>query len=696
MYTNFLQSIPRQGGMREGTTPPGSPPTRPLLAVNPQTPVRRLATPAAPPKVGRKRPPVASPSPESSTRHRSKIQALLSGTPEPDMTGETPPLPTIAEEEASVLRDDTAATPMAAPSPPEIPGLEETHAPPSTAADTVDPQPLRMLPGLEETYTLPSTAADAVSPQPLRMLHETLASEDTDAPPLTEADTVFPQPPGMLQKILHVACAVNVYNWRTGFEDLGLSPLTEPDDPGISFGSLSFPLPERRRASPFPDTRLPDERTAAKSPGLPLARMTPPIPTKISFSSPSVLSLFYQTVASFSPDPIPSETELPAGFSSPAALSLFYQTVTSFSPSQIPSETDRLVDTGDPIPPETAPFFLSEMDAANVIEEITRVIEAKIAPLNQQLTALTAAQDSDKKHAEDEMAIRAEQLRVWEAAIAKEKEAIVNKTWTRALISMPSTNQELVVKDNLSTHLPRFDPSGLPKFNSKTSNVEQWLAEVQVDIDIFGEHMVVPCIFRNCFPENDVVRSWYTMLGPQLHGFITKSDGCWKRFGTLMLSTWRKPIGVSQMEANERSKLPMETFVEYYFHKLKLLSIAYPNHDEATYIMYIRSKLNDAQADRFVRERSSLTRLVEEMRAYDDHLTMHPTTAARHKPTPFAYPTPPGLALGGVPGSSSTTSSKPSHRLLTSQADTKKYDRKGTVQDRVNPATMKPQRSFVR
>jgi len=52
---------------------------------------------------------------------------------------------------------------------------------------------------------------------------------------------------------------------------------------------------------------------------------------------------------------------------------------------------------------------------------------------------------------------------------------------------------------------------------------------------------------------------------------MTKDEGCWLNFMQKMRDVWSKPLAVIQREAEDRAKLPSETFHQLFFSKLKLL-----------------------------------------------------------------------------------------------------------------------------
>ncbi|KAF8437748.1 hypothetical protein BGX38DRAFT_1273868 [Terfezia claveryi] len=95
---------------------------------------------------------------------------------------------------------------------------------------------------------------------------------------------------------------------------------------------------------------------------------------------------------------------------------------------------------------------------------------------------------------------------------------------------------------------------------------------------------------------------------------MTKEAGCWFNLQMKMRETWLKSISVTQREAEDRCKLPEEPFLIYYFQKLQMLAMAFPESKEATHIARIRAKFNNAQADCYIREQDSLSYFASEIR----------------------------------------------------------------------------------
>ncbi|KAF8434026.1 hypothetical protein BGX38DRAFT_1145984 [Terfezia claveryi] len=122
--------------------------------------------------------------------------------------------------------------------------------------------------------------------------------------------------------------------------------------------------------------------------------------------------------------------------------------------------------------------------------------------------------------------------------------------------------------------IPRFDPNIIPKFRYD-DDLELWLMEIEQIVDIYGETFVYLQIAFNCLVQKDPVRIWYSMLGGRNHANMMKEAGCWFNFQMKMRETWSKSIFLTQKEAEDRCKLPEETFLIYYFQKLWMLAMAF-------------------------------------------------------------------------------------------------------------------------
>ncbi|KAF8439658.1 hypothetical protein BGX38DRAFT_1273241 [Terfezia claveryi] len=250
----------------------------------------------------------------------------------------------------------------------------------------------------------------------------------------------------------------------------------------------------------------------------------------------------------------------------------------------------------------------------------------------------------DRTHILDTQATtRQTELEARKKTIEDELKAIAEKTWKAPF---KIHDQKLTISgikpDGTQQYkrTARFDPALMPKFKAE-DDLEQWISEMQIEVDCFGEELVCPLIWRHCFSPNTSVRMWYSLLGGREQAFMTKEEGCWTNFMQKMRDIWAKPLAVAQREAEDRSKLSNESFHQFFFSKLKLLT--------NTHISRIRAKFNDAQADRYIRERHSITAFGEECR----EKSLRGSTTEDSKPPLIIPPQPKSVLHHGAKGKTS-------------------------------------------
>ena len=82
-------------------------------------------------------------------------------------------------------------------------------------------------------------------------------------------------------------------------------------------------------------------------------------------------------------------------------------------------------------------------------------------------------------------------------------------------------------------------------------------------------------------------------------------------------------MAVAQRGAEDRAKLLGESYHQFFFTKLKLLTSAFLESLAAMHISQIRSKF-DADANKFIWERLSIAAFSKKCREYDEHLKFYP------------------------------------------------------------------------
>ncbi|RPB17995.1 hypothetical protein L211DRAFT_854596 [Terfezia boudieri ATCC MYA-4762] len=342
-------------------------------------------------------------------------------------------------------------------------------------------------------------------------------------------------------------------------------------------------------------------------------------------------------------------------------------------------------------------------------DDFKRILEEMLRPLHQKIDAATAIANNTKTA---NMNARKTEIEAKKRLYDEELKAIDEGIWTTPF-DMPPVEKDVVLRNQDAgkewKRTPRFDPSTMPKFRHD-DDLELWLIEMEQFVDTHRETVVCPQIAFNCFLQKDPVRIWYSMLGGRNHANITKEAGCWFNFQMKMRETWLKSISVTQREAEDRCKLPEEPFLIYYFQKLRMLAMAFPESKETTHIARIRAKFNDAQADHYIREQDSLSRFASEIRQYDDHLKLHPPVkSTQHTRSPYQttsstpysrYQNNAGLATQQPLRSRlllpATAHEAPKARDRAAEYSKRNEARVKTIADRLNPATNKKTRSFLR
>jgi len=323
-----------------------------------------------------------------------------------------------------------------------------------------------------------------------------------------------------------------------------------------------------------------------------------------------------------------------------------------------------------PSSPKDRPLVVIHSWTDMTPEELKALILDAIAPLQQALVSLQQSNEALRIQVESLAANRTQilssqasarqtELEARKKMIDNELRSIADKTW-----KAPFENYDwrLVMANSFRDgdarqwKTARFDPALMPKFKVE-DDLEQWISEIQIEVDIFGEELICSLIWRHCFMSNSSVKNWYSILGGRMQAFMTKDEGCWLYFMQKMREVWSKPLVVAQREAEDRTKLPNEMFYQFFFSKLKLLTSAFPESHSTTHISRIRAKFNDMQADRYIRERQSIAAFGEECREYDKHLKMYPVSGNPGSLSccpqftyTSSYQTTPALAWGSLVG----------------------------------------------
>ncbi|KAI5803972.1 hypothetical protein DFH27DRAFT_652196 [Peziza echinospora] len=342
------------------------------------------------------------------------------------------------------------------------------------------------------------------------------------------------------------------------------------------------------------------------------------------------------------------------------------------------------------------------LDVENMTpDEMKALIEATVSallnPVIADIQTLKAATQPSNNPLDNAANPRQLEMDRRKAALEKELEDINAGRWTAnegRISSSPAPSGTMGGREsNMSpygatghTFRTRFDPAHLPKFRDG-DDLDTWITEMNIDVTNFGEKLVCPMIYKHCFEVGSSMREWYLMLNAGMVSLMTEGDGCWRRFIAKMRDTWDRPLATRQKMADERHKLPNELFATYFYAKLKLLKAAYPECEDVTHIARIRAGLGDAEADLYIRERSSLIDFANECRQYDEHTKIHPKRQRFGQSIPQSNQT---------PASNKPQSTQPPQRAQSTGRPARVDSRAASLMDRYNPEAKKNQRSFLR
>lgn len=351
------------------------------------------------------------------------------------------------------------------------------------------------------------------------------------------------------------------------------------------------------------------------------------------------------------------------------------------------------------------------------LENIATLLKQQLDPIRQKVNRLEEANDpaSDRrKELERQKIARKLAHEKFLADCEKEIQSISDRSWTSPTTV---TDAPVVIFSPNSSHQPsnmvRFNVKSLPTFKYG-DDVDLWMTEMDHLVRLWGEKVVCPHIFANCFVQGDIVRNWYTGLGTIWQQAITEDEGCWKRFSAAVRSKWSISEGIRQTKADDRRKNPNETYTEYGMNKIQMLRFAYQDASESSLIQKARRGL-DRDADRYCREYSSIDRFYDELVRYDEGEARNDTRSSysfsksnrsqsqykdsispREQYSNRQYENP-FKDKGFTNQQTLTRPQQPSRTNMLGQGTGRRDadDRKATVMDRMNPETRKMTRSFL-
>jgi hypothetical protein len=124
------------------------------------------------------------------------------------------------------------------------------------------------------------------------------------------------------------------------------------------------------------------------------------------------------------------------------------------------------------------------------------------------------------------------------------------------------------------TGKPRFRPDSLPTIKYG-DDVNLWVSEMDHAVIQHGEEIVCPEIFANCFTSGDAIKLWYMDMPSEFKLMITTKAGCWERFKSAMEKRFTVDIGMRQMTAEDRCRMPGESYADFGIQKVSLIRRAF-------------------------------------------------------------------------------------------------------------------------
>jgi hypothetical protein len=137
---------------------------------------------------------------------------------------------------------------------------------------------------------------------------------------------------------------------------------------------------------------------------------------------------------------------------------------------------------------------------------------------------------------------------------------------------------------------PRFRTDSLQPVRYG-DDVATWLVEMDHIVLKHGEETVCPEIFGHCFQSGDAIKLWYMGLEPDLREHYTTGSGCWKRFRGVMERRFTADVALRQLAAEDRSRLPGETYAEFAIKKVAAIRTSFAHLEEGAMIAMVKRKL---------------------------------------------------------------------------------------------------------
>jgi hypothetical protein len=166
------------------------------------------------------------------------------------------------------------------------------------------------------------------------------------------------------------------------------------------------------------------------------------------------------------------------------------------------------------------------------------------------------------------------------------------------------------------TGKPRFRPDSLPTIKYG-DDVNLWVSEMDHAVIQHGEEIVCPEIFANCFTSGDAIKLWYMDMPSEFKLMITTKAGCWERFKSAMEKRFTVDIGMRQMTAEDRCRMPGESYADFGIQKVSLIRRAFAHLAPSAVIAMVKRQL-DWEAAAFCRERDNIDNFVSELIEFDN------------------------------------------------------------------------------
>jgi hypothetical protein len=162
-------------------------------------------------------------------------------------------------------------------------------------------------------------------------------------------------------------------------------------------------------------------------------------------------------------------------------------------------------------------------------------------------------------------------------------------------------------------------------------DVSVWITEMDHAVFQHGEEIVCPEIFANCFTSGDAIKLWYMDIPSEFRAMITTKVDRWNRFKSVIQKRFTVDIGMRQMAAKHRVRMPGESYADFAIRKVFLIQRAFEHLAPSAVIAMVKRKL-DWEAAAFCRELDSIDDFVSELIQFDNLRAMKTYSNAQKQP----------------------------------------------------------------